>query len=233
MSSGADARGRVRSGQRERCWQRAKSSRGKRAPQCFPHGSLREGEAAPRGRVSGRERVVNVFSFNGRPGTRQGSRTPHRGAVLPVDAYSLAVACGSRGVSRDIWPASHSAPAAPRVVRLSGHDRDRSPSRTTRRATTWFPPRRLSPAGAGSLPRLGGLPGRRGPPPSACYRECGVRCHAMRRPRYAAALQQGTWSALSVLPSHAGLFVPATSPVATVIAGHLSTASSRWHQHSS
>ena len=60
----------------------------------------------------------------------------------PIDAYSLAVACGSRGVSLDIWPASHSAPAAPRAVRLSGHDRDRSPSRTTRRATTWFPPRR-------------------------------------------------------------------------------------------
>ena len=105
------------------------------------------------------------------------------GAVLPVDAYSLAVACGGRGVSLDIWPASHSAPAAPRAVRLSGHDRDRSPSRTTRRATTWFPPRRLSPAGAGSLPRLGGPPGRHDPPPSARYRECGVRCHAMRRPR--------------------------------------------------
>ena len=83
-----------------------------------------------------------VLSCNGRPGTRQGSWTPHRGAVLPVDAYSLAVACGSRGVSRDIWPASLSAPAAPRAVRLSRHDRDRSPSRTTRRATTWFPPRR-------------------------------------------------------------------------------------------
>ena len=160
-----------------------------------------------------------------------GPRTVVR--YCPIDAYSLAVACGSRGVSLDIWPASHSAPAVPRAVRLSRHDRDRSPSRTTRRATTWFPPRRLSPAGAGSLPRLGSLPGRRGPPPSARYRECGLRCHAMRRPRYAAALQQGTWSALSVLPSHAGLFVPATSPVATVIAGHLSTASSRGHQRSS
>ena len=94
-----------------------------------------------------------MLSCNGRPGTRQGGRTPHRGAVAPVDAYSLAVACGSRGVSRDIWPASHSAPAAPRAVRLSGHDRDRSPSRTTRRATTWFPPRRV-------------LPGRRGVPPA-------------------------------------------------------------------
>ena len=41
----------------------------------------------------------------------------------------------------------------------------------------------VCPAGAGSLPRLGGPPGRHGPPPSARYRECGVRCHAMRRPR--------------------------------------------------
>ena len=136
---------------------------------------------APRPRYGGRGRWCLVLL--GDPGTRQGSRTPHRGAVLPVDAYSLAVACGSRGVSLDIWPASHSAPAAPRAVRLSRHDRDRSPSRTTRRATTWFPPRRLSPAGAGSLPRHGGPPGRHGPPPSTRYRECGVRCHAMRRPR--------------------------------------------------
>ena len=82
-----------------------------------------------------------------------------------------------------------------------------SPSRTIRRATTWFPPRRaLCPAGAGSLPRLGGLPGRRGTPPSARYREYGVRCLAMRRrPSTAAALQRGTRSALSVLPSRRAL----------------------------
>ena len=89
-------------------------------------------------------------------------------------------------------------------------------------------------------------PGRRGVPPapwrpswpswSASVRALPrmwrtVPCDASTA--YAAALQRGTWSALSVLPSHAGLFVPATSPVATVIAGHLTTASSRWHQRSS
>ena len=107
-----------------------------------------EGLAAPRGRDSGRERVVSVLSFAGRPGTRQGSRTPHRGVVLPVDAHSLAVACGCRGVSRDIWPASHSAPAAPRAVRL--------PDTT---GTAPRPARHVAPR-PGS--RHAGLPGRRG-----------------------------------------------------------------------
>ena len=126
-----------------------------------------------------------VFSCNGRPGTRQGSRTPHRGAVLPVDAYSLAVACGSRGVSLDIWPASHSAPAAPRAVRLSGHDRDRSPSRTTRRATTWFPPRR-SARQARSLRASAAPLAVGGTPPPARYREFGVRCLCDASTAYAA-----------------------------------------------
>ena len=48
-----------------------------------------------------------MLSSNGRPGTRQGVRTPHSRAAMPVDAYSLAVSCGGRGVSHDIWPASH------------------------------------------------------------------------------------------------------------------------------
>ena len=122
-----------------------------------------------------------MLSCNGRPGTRQGGRPPHRGAVLPVDAYSLAVACGSRGVSRDIWPASLSAPAAPRAVRLSGHDRDRSPSRTTRRATTWFPPRRSarqarSPRASAAVPAVVVRP----PPRATANSAYGA--FAMRRP---------------------------------------------------
>ena len=137
------------------------------------------------------------MSANGRPGTRQDIRNPHRGAVLPIDAYSLAVACGGRGVSRDIWPASLSAPSVPRVVRLPGHDRDRSPSRTTRRATTWFPPRRVLPAGAGSLPRLGSPPWPLWYAPSARYREFGVRCLCdASSTACAAALQRGTGAAL-------------------------------------
>ena len=131
----------------------------------------------------------------GDPSTRQGSRTPHRGAVLPVDAYSLAVACGSRGVSLDIWPASHSAPAAPRVARLSGHDRDRSPSRTIRRATTWIPPRR-SARQARSVRALAALLAVGGTPPSARYREFGVRCLCDASTAYAAASQRGTGAAL-------------------------------------
>ena len=175
--------------------------------------------AAPRGRDSGRERVVDVLSFNGRPGTRQGSRTPHRGAVLPVDAYSLAVACGGRGVSLDIWPASHSAPAAPRVVRLSGHDRDRSPSRTTRRATTWFPPRRV-------LPGRRALSAPRRPPwpsvvrfPPARYHEVGVQVPLRCVDRLCCCVAARHWRSFSLLLSHAGLFVPATSPVATGVCG--------------
>ena len=213
----------------------AKSKRDERAPRCSPHVLLlRDGEAAPRGRDSGRERVVDVVSFNGRPGTRQGSRTPHLGAVLPVDAYSLAVTCGGRGVSLDIWPASHSAPAAPRAVRLPGHDRDRSPSRTTRRATTWFPPRRLSPAGAGSLPRLGGLPGRQlyASPPRATTR-LAYRCLCDASTAYAAALQRGTGAASLCRFHTPGSSSRQRRPWRPVCAGHLSTASSRGHQQSS
>ena len=175
--------------------------------------------AAPRGRDSGRERVVNVLSFNGRPGTRQGSRTPHLGAVLPVDAYSLAVTCGGRGVSRDIWPASHSALAAPRVVRLSGHDRDLSPSRTTRRATTWFPPRRVLPGRRGlSAPWRPSWPSVVRFPP-ARYHEVGAPVPMRCVDRLCCCVAARHWRSFSLLLSHARLFVPATSPVATGVCG--------------
>ena len=157
-------------------------------------GSGGAASAAPRGRDSGRERVVNVLSFIGRPGTRQGSRTPHRGAVLPVDAYSLAVACGGRGVSRDIWPASLSAPAAPRAVRL--------PDTT---GTAPRPARHVAPrpgsatpvCPAGTLcPRLGGPPGRRwyASAPRATAK-LAYRCLCDASTAYAAALQRGTGAA--------------------------------------
>ena len=169
----------------------------------------------------------------GDPVTRQGSRTPHRGAVLPVDAYSLAVACGSRGVSLDIWPASHSAPAAPRAVRLSGHDRDRSPSRTTRRATTWFPPRR-SARQARSVRASAAPLGRQwyAPPPRATTK-LAYRCLCDASTAYAAALQRGTGAA-SICRFHTpGSSSRQRRQRRPVCAGHLSTASSRGHQHSS
>ena len=140
-------------------------------------------------------------------------------AVWPVDAFSLAVACGGRGVSLDIWPASHSAPAAPRAVRLSGHDRDRSPSRTTRRATTWFPPRRV-------LPGRRGLSAPRRPPwpsvvrfPPARYHEVGVPVPMRCVDRLCCCVAARHWRSFSLPLSHAGLFVPATSPVATGVCG--------------
>ena len=169
----------------------AKSSRGERAPRCFPNCFGREKSRSAAATAAGSGGVEFCWA------TRypSGCPDPAPWCGIAPDAYSLAVTCGSRGVSRDIWPASHSAPAAPRAVRLSGHDRDRSPSRTTRRATTWFPPRRS--------------PGRRGVPPapwrpswpswSASVRALPrmwrtVPCDASTA--YAAALQQGTGAAL-------------------------------------
>ena len=95
------------------------------------------------------------LSCDGRPGVRQDIRIPHLGAALPVDAYSLAVSCGGRGVSLDIWPASLPAPAAPRVACLPRHDRDRSRSRATLRATTWSPQKRRTFRPAARLSRAG------------------------------------------------------------------------------
>ena len=77
------------------------------------------------------------------------------------------------------------------------------------------------------------LPGRRGVPPApwrpswpsvvrlppARYRECGVRCLAMRRRPPTLLRCSTTLAQLQSLLSHAGLFVPATSPVATDVCG--------------
>ena len=88
-----------------------------------------------------------------------------------------------RRVSRDIWPASHSAPAALRAVRLSGHDRDRTPSRTTRRATTWFPPTPGLARQARSLRALAApLAVSCTLPPRALPRSWRTGAYAMRRP---------------------------------------------------
>ena len=57
---------------------------------------------------------------------RQVVQIPQRLAVLPVDAYFLAVACGGRGVSLDIGAASHSARRPPCVAPDRGTTSDRS-----------------------------------------------------------------------------------------------------------
>ena len=174
---------------------------------------------------------MNVLSFNGRPGTRQGSRTPHRGAVLPVDAYSLAVACGSRGVSRDIWPASLSAPAAPRVVRL--------PDTT---GTAPRPARHVAPR-PGS--RHAGLPGRHGLsapwrpswpsvvrlPPRATTNWATVPLRCVDRLCCSSAARH--WGSTRCCHHTPGSSSRQRRLWRPVIAGHLTTASSRGHQQSS
>ena len=90
--------------------------------------------AAPRGRESRPGAERGSLSSNGRPGTRQGVRTPHLRAAMPIDAYSLAVSCGGRGVSYDIWPASLVRHAPRRALPGLGHD-GAPPSRAMRRTT--------------------------------------------------------------------------------------------------
>ena len=90
------------------------------------------------------------------------------------------------------------------------------------------------PAGAGSLPRLGGPPGRQlyASPPRATTR-LAYRCLCDASTDYAAALQRGTGAA-SICRFH----TPGSSSRQRrlwrpLCAGHLSTASSRGHQQSS
>ena len=134
---------------------------------------------------------------------------------FPLPSHAAAAACLSTS-----GPPAFSAPAAPRVVLFQ------DTTGTAPRPARHVAPRPGSrhagscPAGAGSLPRPGGPPGRRW---YASVRALPrmwrtVPCDASST-AYAAALQRGTRSALSVLPSHAGLFVPATSPVATDVCG--------------
>ena len=108
------------------------------SPGSSSESSAPAGLRPPRGRDGGRGRVWSALSSNGRPGTRQGSRTPHLRAAWPVDACSLAVACGGRGVSL-----ATSCPPAVRHRRAArcpspGTTGTSSPSRATPRATTVF-----------------------------------------------------------------------------------------------
>ena len=86
----------------------------------FFGGSRRE-STAPGAASAGRAGVR--ISFAGRSGSASlAVRTPQRVAAWPFDAYSLAVACGGRGVSRRHL--SRQPFGAPAIVRrpASGHD---------------------------------------------------------------------------------------------------------------
>ena len=81
------------------------------------------------------------LSSDGRPAARQGMQTPHRSAELSVDASSLAVSCGSRGVSLDIEPPALSAPETPHAAPAWGRRQGSLPVREAR-AVTRVPPKR-------------------------------------------------------------------------------------------
>ena len=171
------------------------------------------------------------LSSNGRPGTRQGVRTPHLRAAMPVDAYSLAVSCGGRGVSCDIWPAGlvrHAPRRALPVLRA----RRGSPRPARSAAPRPFAATPVSPALRVSAP-CGFLPSVV-PPPSPRYRGCGGPCPAMRRPptplRCGLALGRHL---LSVTPSRRALPSRPRRAWRPIDAGHSSRASPRRHQLSS
>ena len=149
------------------------------------------------------------LSSNGRPGTRQGVRTPHLRAAMPVDAYSLAVSCGGRGVSCNIWPASlvrHAPRRALPVLRA----RRGSPRPARCAAPRPFAATPVSPALRVSA-QCGFLPSVV-PPPSPRYRGYGGPCLAMRRPptplRCGLALGRHPPAGDAITP---GSSVPATS----------------------
>ena len=155
---------------------------------------------APRPRSRPGAKRVSLSS-NGRPGTRQGVRTPHLRAAMPVDAYSLAVSCGDRGVSSDIWPTSLVRHAPRRALPGSGTT-GISPSRAMRRTTTVrrtpvSPALRVS-APCGFLAVGGAAPIRALP---RIWRT--VPCDASTA--YAAASRLGTGSSPRVTPSRRAL----------------------------
>ena len=170
------------------------------------------------------------MSSNGRPGTRQGVRTPHLRAAMPVDAYSLAVSCGGRGVSCDIWPAGlvrHAPRRALPVLRA----RRGSPRPARCAAPRPFAATPVSPALRVSA-QCGFLPSVV-PPPSPRYRGCGGPCPAMRRPPTPLRCGLALGRHLRVTPSRRALPSRPRRAWRPIDAGHSSRASPRRHQLSS
>ena len=170
------------------------------------------------------------LSSNGRPGTRQGVRTPHLRAAMPVDAYSLAVSCGGRGVSCDIWPAGlvrHAPRRALPVLRARrGSPRPaRCAAPRPFAATPDSPALRVS-AQCGFLPSVV-------PPPSPRYRGCGGPCPAMRRPPTPLRRGLALGRHLRVTPSRRALPSRPRRAWRLIDAGHPSRSSPRRHQLSS
>ena len=145
---------------------------------------------------------------------------------IPLPSHAAAAAC----LPTSGPPAFFGTRSAVRYPFIR-YDRDRSPSRTTRRATTWFPlnagvlPRQRGyPAPCGSL-AIGGIAPIRALP--RIWRT--VPCDASTARR---ALRRGTESVISnpMTPSRRALPSRQRRAWRLSDAGHLNTASSRQHQ---
>ncbi len=166
------------------------------------------------------------LSSNGRPGTRQGVRTPHLRAAMPVDASSLAVSCGGRGVSSDNGPpALRHAPRRAEPFGMTDSPVPRGASHHVQVRRTGFPAVRVS-APCGLSCRRWFAPARALP---RAWRPCLLRCVDRQMLR----LQLGTWASPFVTPSCRALRPCHVARWRQVDAGHSSTASPRRHQLSS
>ena len=129
---------------------------------------------------------------------------------MPVDAYSLAVSCGGRGVSCDIWPASLVRHAPRRALPFSGTTGLPRPARCVA-------PRPVFAATPVSrhcaFPRQCGFPGRRWcrphPRATADMADRALRC--VDRLRRCVAAWHWVVTLLRVTPSRRALPFPATS----------------------
>ena len=148
---------------------------------------------------------------------------------IPLPSHAAAAACLStsgppafRHPPRHALPVLRARPGSLPVTRdTSRHDL------VTTETPDSSPGSAVIPRASVALLAVGGMP------PSARYRECGVRCLCDASTAYCCAAAAEARAHLSVL-HNAGHFVRPRRPRGdNVIAGHLNTASSRRHQQSS
>ena len=186
------------------------------------------GNCRARRRVSGPGRRAVEFCWAIRPAT-QAVRIPQRIAVQPLDAYSLAVACGSRGVSQGtpVPPAIRRA-GLRALPRQGARHRIAPPSRARPRATACCLAARSTDRQARAVYRTPQRNGRQGNAPvsraTATWRSVPLR----RVDRSAARLRRGT-SGTFRCPHRRQTFRPATPQVGQVTAAHCTTPSLRRH----
>ena len=117
-----------------------------------------EDRTRPRAASRGRGRIQKSSSCDGRPGVRQDIRIPApKCGTARRRVFPRRLMRRPRRVSRHLARQPFGTRRAARRP-IPGHDRDRSRSRATRRATTWSPPKRRTPRPAARLSRAGVAP---------------------------------------------------------------------------